>query len=372
LRKQYQIDTALSGDAALETIAANGPYSVIISDLHMPGMDGIQLLRKVREIAPDSIRMLLTGNGDVRAAIDAVNEGNIFRFLSKPCPTEVLELALESGIAQYQLIAAEHELLEKTLHGSILMLTEMLSIAAPQSFGHAEKLQLAAKLVCQQMGIRSSWELDAAAMVCQIGLVTIPPAVIENLRKGQQITTREQQMLASVPEIGRRLLANIPRLESVAQIIEYQDKHFDGTGVPSDATAGNDIPLGSRILKVVNDLLRIEDLGISRAKALLIMKKRDGWYDPEILQAVIDSPLPQTWDHVVAPTLTVHIKDLQPGMVLAKDFKSDNGVLMVVAGCRLTETMIAKLKNAATYNGMLANLMVENVLSRLGKISWEK
>jgi response regulator RpfG family c-di-GMP phosphodiesterase len=369
-RQHFQMDTALNGDAALEVLASNGPYAVLISDLRMPGMDGIQLLGKAREIAPDSVRIMLTGNGEVQTAIDAVNKGHIFRFLTKPCPIETLQQAIEAGIHQHRLITAEHELLEKTLHGSVQMLTEILSILAPQSFGHAEKLCHAVMLVSRQMGIAQSWELEVAAMVCQIGLVTVPPAVIENSRAGREISKMEQEMLSRVPEIGRRLVANIPRLESVAKIVEYQDKHFDGTGLPRLEIAGQEIPLGSRILKVVNDLLQIEDLGIPRARALSLMTKREGWYDPEILKAVGESPLPKTWEHISDPFCTVPVNELSPGMILAKDFKSADGVLLVVAGCRLSETVITKIQNVASYSGLTEKLLIENALSRLGKIQW--
>ncbi len=113
--KQYQIDTALAGDRGLEAVAKNGPYAVIVSDLKMPGMNGVQLLSRVREMAPDSVRIMLTGFAEVQTAIDAVNEGNIFRFLTKPCQPDVLARALDAGIEQYRLITANRELLEQSL-----------------------------------------------------------------------------------------------------------------------------------------------------------------------------------------------------------------------------------------------------------------
>src|SRR4030042_1805929 len=93
------------------------PYAVIVSDLKMPGMNGIKFLSKVREMAPDSVRVMLTGFAELQTAIDAVNEGNIFRFLTKPCPPDILSRALDMGIEQYRLITAERELLEQTLKG---------------------------------------------------------------------------------------------------------------------------------------------------------------------------------------------------------------------------------------------------------------
>ena len=115
LRKQFRIETAQGGEQGLAAVTDQGPYAVIISDLRMPGMDGIQFLSRVREIAPDSVRMMLTGHADLEVTTEAVNEGNIFRFLTKPCNSEVLAKAIAAGIEQYRLVIAERELLEKTL-----------------------------------------------------------------------------------------------------------------------------------------------------------------------------------------------------------------------------------------------------------------
>ena len=116
LRKQYKIETAIGGREALELIEQNGPYSVIVSDYRMPIMDGIEFLARVREIAPDTVRIMLTGSADMQAAIQAVNEGNIFRFLTKPCSANVLGESLSTGIEQYQQVTREREYNEKARH----------------------------------------------------------------------------------------------------------------------------------------------------------------------------------------------------------------------------------------------------------------
>src|ERR1035441_2270014 len=89
LRRNFQIETAEGGEAALARIACHGPYAVVVADRQMPRMDGIQFLHALRERAPDTIRIMLTGNADLEGAIRVVNEGNIFRFLTKPCLPEV-------------------------------------------------------------------------------------------------------------------------------------------------------------------------------------------------------------------------------------------------------------------------------------------
>ncbi|MFH1417727.1 MAG: response regulator, partial [Planctomycetota bacterium] len=115
LRRLFEIETAEGGAEGLEAIASQGPFAVVVSDMRMPGMDGIQFLTAVKKRAPESVRIMLTGNADQQTAMDAVNEGSIFRFLTKPCPPEHLAKALTAGIEQYRLITAEKELLGKTL-----------------------------------------------------------------------------------------------------------------------------------------------------------------------------------------------------------------------------------------------------------------
>jgi len=101
LRKQFRIETALSGEEGLKRIEKNGPYAVIVSDFAMPGMNGIEFLCRVKETDPDSMRMMLTGSADMSTAIKALNEGSIFQFHPKPCPADTLGQAIQSGIDAY-------------------------------------------------------------------------------------------------------------------------------------------------------------------------------------------------------------------------------------------------------------------------------
>ena len=133
LGRKVKITTATSGAEGLETIRKDGPFAVVLSDMRMPEMDGIQFICAVRQLAPDTVCMMLTGNSDQETAMNAVNRGQIFRFLTKPCPQEDLFAALEAGIKQYRLITAEKELLQKTLTGSIRALVDVLGLVNPKS-----------------------------------------------------------------------------------------------------------------------------------------------------------------------------------------------------------------------------------------------
>src|ERR1700704_3229320 len=119
LRKEFEVDTAVGPEQGLRMVTEQGPFAVVVSDLQMPGMNGIEFLAQVRAHEPDTVRMLLTGNAELQATIDAINQGQIFRFLTKPCTTEALANALTAGLAQHRLMTAEREPLEQTLRGNI-------------------------------------------------------------------------------------------------------------------------------------------------------------------------------------------------------------------------------------------------------------
>src|SRR6184192_4097590 len=108
-------------------MAAQGPYVVVVADMQMPGMNGVQFLTKAEAFSPDTVRIMLTRNADQKTAADAVNQGHVFRFLNKPCSPEQLAVTLTAGLKQYKLITAERELLESTLNGSVKLLTDILS-----------------------------------------------------------------------------------------------------------------------------------------------------------------------------------------------------------------------------------------------------
>ncbi len=102
LRKRFSLDTAASGREALEMVSRHGPYAVVVSDMRMPKMTGLDLLMRIREQAPDTVRIMLTGNADQQTAADAVNRGQVFRFLNKPCSPEVMAEAVEQALEYYR------------------------------------------------------------------------------------------------------------------------------------------------------------------------------------------------------------------------------------------------------------------------------
>ena len=353
LERQYSIDTALDGEQALELIRRHGPYAVIVSDMNMPGMSGVELLTEAQRIAPDTVRIMLTADSEQQTAMSAINQGHIFQFLTKPCLPRNLLSTLQNGVKHYQLIIAERQLLEHTLSGSIKMLADILSIAEPEAFGQGQRMRDDIRLLAEFLNISPTWELEMAAMLCRIGFVTIPPRIIERSRAGATLSKVETSLLMRAPEFGRDLLKNIPRLDPVAQSVYYQNKNFDGTGFPNDALEGEGIPFGGRILKVLTEMVELESKGTNKIQALMQMKRCSGRYDPKLLAAALSCLLLEKKGHAVK------FVDLCVGDVLLSAIETIEGMLIVPAGNKISPMLLSKLNNFTQLNTIKEPIFVE-------------
>jgi DNA-binding NtrC family response regulator len=147
LHGKYGIITAAGGEKALDVLAKETAIAVVVCDMRMPGMSGVETLEVFSKKAPTTTRIMLTGNADQDCAVEAVNKGHIFRFLNKPCSTEDLCSAIDAGLRQYHLINAEKKLLETTLAGSVKLLSDVVSLMDPAAAGNTRKIAAwAAKL----------------------------------------------------------------------------------------------------------------------------------------------------------------------------------------------------------------------------------
>ena len=205
LCEHYRVSTATCAQEALATLAREGTFAVVISDMHMPGMNGAELLARIRQSAPNTTRLLLTGYSTIQDLEVAVNRGGIFRFLTKPCTRDRLHTAVEAAVEQLRLRCAERLLLEETLAGSIDVLTEVVALADPDGFGRARRIkQLIGKLAAR-LGLPDIWQLEVAAMLYPLG----------SLRSSPGDRADPVDIDTTV-----RLLTRIPRLEGVARMIQ--------------------------------------------------------------------------------------------------------------------------------------------------------
>lgn len=360
LGDRYNILTAEGPELALSALR-NGSFAVVLTDLKMPGIDGIELLRQVRQLQPDCVRMMISGHADMGDAINSVNNAGIFRLLIKPCPADDLAQALDAALAQHRLITAEKALLEGTLNGAIQALTDILGILDADAFGQAQLRRQLARTLAQSLHA-PTWEFEIAAQLAEIGRATLPTSLNEKLKAGQKLTEAEARLLERVPEFSYRLLHNIPRIESVMQAVLYQNKDFNGHGFPDDDVRGTDIPLAGRALHAIKALMAICRKGTSPEEAIGILKLGPERYDPDIVAHLYPcAPLlqrKQTHTPLAGPQ-HIALANLVPGMILLADIVTRDGVVVLGQGTRLTAVQVQRIKNFAQLNTVAEPLLVE-------------
>jgi ActR/RegA family two-component response regulator len=330
LRKSFEVSTALGPEEGLKAVREAGPFAVVVSDLKMPKMDGIAFFSQVRELAPDTVRIMLTGFAEVDVAIGAVNEGQVFRFLTKPCPLEVLTRTLEAGLEQHRLVTSEKELLRGTLRGSIRVLTEVLSLANPEAFGRSERVRRLVGRLAEAMGIKGNWELDLAAMLSHIGCVALPRELVHKISAGKLLTPEEQKVYENHPAVGAGLLEHIPRLGSVSAIIADQLKPHDPAR-----------HLGARILRVAIDYDRQAGKGIDPFDICARLRGCKGCYDPAVLDA-----LERTVRQGGYAERRLRIREFKDGMILDESVVTRDGLVLLAKGAELNEESIYRLIKA--------------------------
>lgn len=337
LYEHFTIETAPGGEEGLEAIRNKGPFAVIVSDMRMPGMNGAQFLAKTRECTPESVRLLLTGQTDMESAIAAVNEGHIFRFLTKPCPPEVLVNALEAALAQYRLVTAERTLLEKTLHGSVKVLTDVLALVNPVAFGRASRLKRYARHIATHLDLPDVWQFEVAAMLSQLGCVILPGDTLEKLDTGQPLSTDEQKMVAKHPALGAELLRNIPRLEVIAAIIARQHDPLADRDALQDFQQRDVVLVGAHILSVILAFDQFVHCGVSRKDAIATLQKRPDVY------GIVDALHYIGFEEEEMVVRMATVRELSPGMILGEDIRTKTGALVLAKGYEVTAMMLERL-----------------------------
>lgn len=340
LRSRFVLRTATSGAAALTMLAEDSSYAVIMSDMRMPQMNGAALLAKTRALYPNIVRVLLTGQSELADAISAVNEGNIFRFLSKPCDRSTLEGALAAACEQHRLIEAEKILLEQTLRGSIQALCDTLALANPEVFGASTRVKRLAGEIAAKLHVSNPWKIDVAAMICRLGAITVPAHVFERRTRRELLSSDECAMLERIPEVTERLLASIPRLEDVRLIA----RQACAIGVNDPKSV-----VEARILRVAFDFDDLEALRGSAPAALDALRSHAKNYDAEVLAALADTL------HLTGEIVQVPLSALREGMVVSADVRTKTGLLLVARGHEVTASLLGRLEN---FEGSLESKMI--------------
>lgn len=341
LRGNFDLDLAEGGLAGLRQLRNEGPYAVVISDMRMPQVTGLQVLAEAKRLSPDTVRIMLTGNNDQKTATDAVNAGEVFRFLNKPCPIEELSQTIQAAIRHYDRVTTERAILSKTLTGSVGLITEILSMVNPTAFGRAGRLRQLAKRLCEKLSIDDAWQIEVAAMLSQIGCVAVPEAILIKAAQGAPLTVEETIALESYAKVGSQLVAKIPRLELVAEMIGKQSdrnldpSNFPGMGPHDDRKSK--IEFGAFVLRLLTDFDRFAEK-LSMLDAIIKIQEQDpSPHPPELLEALSELTVGRLESRMVT------VKELRERMVLDENVTTNNGDVLIAKGHEVTSSLIQRL-----------------------------
>ena len=398
LRKEpVEVSTCTSPEEALGMIPAGG-FAVILSDQRMPRMDGPHFLEKVREISPDTVRILLTGHADVQAATEAINRGAVYRFLTKPWDDAQLCQVMREAVAQFQLVSenrrlqeltskqnlelkdlnqnlerkvqertqeitALHQRLEKSFLATVRVLAELAELHSTVVGSHAKRVAALTKDVAERLGMsgKDLFLVEIAATLHDVGKVALPPEILN--KPEASLNRIEAEALRRHPAQGELIVAMVPDLAEAAKIIRHHHEQFDGGGYP-DRIRHEAIPLGSRIIAAVDAYdkalnARTHFESATPDKALQFVRSRcPERFDPDVVAAIAEclSDSELAWGE--GTEVEVRPRDLQAGMVLSRELRTARGLLLLPKDSALTQEHLARIQNYQTSDPVAGNIHV--------------
>ncbi|MDA8388086.1 MAG: response regulator [Nitrospiraceae bacterium] len=399
--EETEVLTAASGAAGLEILKAN-EIALIISDQRMPGMNGSEFLKRARQIAPDAIRIILTGYADITAAVEAINKGGAYRYLEKPWEDSELLMVARDALDRYRLLGENRRLTELTkkqneqlrrwsdeLQMDVQRQTIELSkrneeltglntrlnrkigefIAAFSNLGdlrggpahaHSEGVAAAARDMGARLGLdkQALETVVLAARLHDIGKVGMPDVIA--IKAPEDLNEDEREQYEKHPVRGQSAIGMIEEFREMGALIRHHHENFDGSGFP-DGLRGRQIPLGARIIACADLLDRSLKNGLDADEIHEEIKKRAGSVlDPELAPLMRQSAeqLNGPSDGSDSPETALSLKDVRPGRRLSRDFRTGTGVLLLTKGTVLTAEYIEMLKRCAFLDPSKTSIFV--------------
>ena len=391
-REGYNVVTAANPFLGIEELKRHN-FSVIISDNHMPGMMGMQFLAQAREVQPNASRILITAVLSLDTVIDAINKGEIYRFIVKPWLREELLATVKNAVQRYELIdnntvlqskavVMNRELTEanRSLELQIARVAEQneslgqLNKALAENLQHSVGLGLhvlqsfhpalgnQARRVHQVCGAiadtlhlppEKRQILEFSAWLHDIGLVAIHRDLIRRWESSPTALKQDElKVIQSHPVLGQDLVKFVDHLEEVGVVIRAHHERFDGKGFP-DALKGEEIPWLARLLAVA---IGFAESSLDEASTIEGIRQGSGnAYDPEAVRAFLRAISKAS---ISRKEREILIAELQPGMVLAKGIYTPNGLLIVPEGQPLNEDSIDKILSHNQTNPIVHSLLV--------------
>ncbi len=421
-KEKYQILTASSGPEGLNILSSiDKPVSMIVSDQRMPEMTGAQFLEKTRVLAPDAIRFLLTGYSDVKDILDAVNKGEIHRYLTKPWNDDDLLLQVRSALETFELRAENqrlHELtirqnaeltelnqnlekkiqertleilmksqaleaanasLERSFVDTIRLLSSLAETLNPRLGSYLNFVAQLAKRMSQGLGLdkQEQDQIEIAGLLHDIGLLGLPKILIE--KNMEDMVEAELKLFQQHPLIGQICLQPVERLDTVGAIVFAHHENYDGSGFPSGLKK-DQIPLGAKIIRVAADYAGYirkwpKDIGEIRQRAVKYLgysAKNIVSDDPEILiQQVVKQILSRQANHQYDPDvvnkLVQIIEDDQETNHQLREKSISTSLWFLKPGMKLTQELRIRDGRLLLARGSVLNAAMISAIQRLAK-----
>jgi putative nucleotidyltransferase with HDIG domain len=401
----YRIFTAERGAQGLE-IMERESVDLVISDMRMPEMNGAQFLAQVNQRWPETVRILLTGHAEIKDTIDAINQGHIFRYISKPWEDNDIILAVKQALYQKNLeqknnhlealtlkqneelkdlnanleakvksrteevsqtmgfLEVAHTTLKKSFITSIRVFSSLIDMRHASLAGHSHRVADLSRNIAQKMGMKDTEVQDVflAALLHDIGKIGLPDYLLEKPFSG--LSSEERLMVLKHPVLGQTALMALEQMRVPAKLIRSHHEHFDGMGYP-DRLSGLEIPLGARIIALANeyDAVQIGTLMVRRLKpsdAVQFIQEGSGRrYDPAVVEAFLN--VLRAANDAAQPVreLALHSNQLKFGMMLSRDLISKNGELLLSKDHMLDVSFIDEIKTFEQLGGRLTVYVYE-------------
>ncbi|MBN2420042.1 MAG: response regulator [Deltaproteobacteria bacterium] len=417
-KEGFNVIEATSGSEALEILQKlEKPVSGIISDQRMPKMTGSQFMQKAKKIAPDSFRILLTGYSDINAIIDALNLGEIHKYITKPWKDNEFVMQVRESLKQYELILENRRLnnivkrqnrelkeinksleqkveertkeieqknieLEQGLFNTVRAFASLIDNSAPSIAGHGRRVSLFAKQIAQNLGLSENEiiNIEIAALLHDVGKIGFPENIF--LIDISKMTDREKRLYNNHPEEGQGIVRFINKLDHVGLLIRSHHERFDGRGFP-DQLEGDLIPIESQIIAVSDQYDKIVYLGIDKDKCIndylkernitkdhfskdALLKSAAAFYikknafikfSPDVVKAFLDFYEKQGVKDEAEKEIAIN--NITAGMILSRSLYTTNGRFVLPFNTKLTPDLVKKLKTLHTHNPISGNLFIK-------------
>ena len=397
-KEQYRIITAQSGMEGLSVIDRE-KISLVLSDHRMPGMEGVEFLNEVRQKSPETIRMMLTGYADMQSVMNAINHGEVYRFITKPWDDEEIRFIVRDALRHYDLIdenkalqalthkqnielkdlnnnledkvaerTKEVEVLYKNLEQNffdfVRVFLSLLELKSQYLGSHCKRVAALSRRLADKAGLLPDEKLDIelASLLEDIGTLGFPEKMLR--KRESELDPTEKALIEQHPVIGQTSLQHIQKLLPVSLLIRHHHERYDGIGYP-DNLRRERIPAGSRIIAIADffdKLINPSDGGerYSVDRAYFVLEKEAGRrFDPLLVGKFNETLHEFSHEEIEADICEIDIDELKEGMLLASDVRTKRGLLLMASGEVIKPVHLDKINKFHKIDPVIAKISIK-------------